>query len=51
MSYILNSRQLSDQLEKLFILTTVFRSSNYIIVSLGVKPKVAIDEEKRKHFG
>lgn len=46
MSYILNYRPLRDQLEILFILTTIFSSSNYIIVALGMKPKIAIDEEK-----
>lgn len=50
MSYILNYRPLGDQLEIPFILTTIFSNSNYIIVSLTVKPKLAIDEEQRKHF-
>lgn len=46
MSYILNYRPLGDQLEIPFILTTIFSNSNYIIISLAVKPKLAIDEEK-----
>lgn len=50
MSYILNYRRLGDQLEIPFILTIIFSSSNYIMVVLGVKPKLAIDEEKREHF-
>lgn len=50
MSYILNCRPLKDQLDIPFILTTIFSSSNYIIVALRVKPKLTIDEEKKKHF-